>query len=108
MDDQNKMNVTLTIISNYQVKAGFENDFIQMWTSFSRWSSENLDGSGIAYLFQDIAETGSFHSLWPWLNQESLSIGEANTEYKKQAEELKGFCKNTNSEACNIVSSSLG
>jgi heme-degrading monooxygenase HmoA len=99
---------TLTIIGEWVVKSGSEDKFISEWTTFARWSNQNVEGSGIAYLFQESHGLKKFYSLWPWQDEDSIEKWKEHPEYEKFYSAIKGLYEETGSDSCKIVSSSIG
>ncbi len=71
------------------VKAGSENDCIERWTAFTRWSLDNAPGAESFVLVRSTEEPRRFLSLGAW---ESQAAQEAWREMPRM-QELLGHCR---------------
>jgi len=77
------------------VQPGSEEEFIQRWTNFLQWSSDNAPGAVSSVLVRSAEEPRRFLSLGAWESQEAL---EAWREMPRM-QELLGQCR----EVCEEV-----
>lgn len=86
---ENKHYYTLGI---WTVIPGKDLDFINEWTSFAKWTSENISGAGKAYLLRDEKDPLRFTSFGPWDNVNSIEKWRDTEEFKKFAGKVKTLC----------------
>jgi heme-degrading monooxygenase HmoA len=70
------------------VNAGSEDEFIERWTAFTRWSLENIPGARSYVLLRDDAEARRFLSFGSFENQEAVRQWRERPEFT----ELRNAC----------------
>jgi heme-degrading monooxygenase HmoA len=53
--------------------AGSEDDFIERWTAFTKWSLDKAPGAESFVLIRDTADPRRFLSFGAWDNQEAVT-----------------------------------
>jgi heme-degrading monooxygenase HmoA len=91
MENSDKLKETYTL-GIWTVKPGKEGEFIRDWASFADWTSENISGTGKAYLLQDEKSSLRFISFGPWDNPGSIQKWRESTEFKNFVTKVKDLC----------------
>jgi heme-degrading monooxygenase HmoA len=88
----NKENRDIYTLGIWTVKPDKEKDFIDEWTSFAKWTSDNIEGAGKGYLLQDKENTLRFISFGPWKDETFIQKWRDSEEFKNFVTKVKGLC----------------
>jgi len=88
------------------VKAGNEKAFIEEWSKFAKWTSNNHPGAGNGHLLQDSDNPQLFISFGPWKDAESIKTWREDPEFKKFVAKAKELCDSFQPRSLRIVASS--
>jgi heme-degrading monooxygenase HmoA len=76
----------------WQVKAGKENEFIQRWTAWLTWTSENVPGFRSARLLRSEDDPGRFTSFSDWDDDASVKAWKMTSGYEEKLGPVKELC----------------
>ena len=88
----------------WKTKSGKEQTFIEEWTSFARWSSENIAGAGKAYLLQDEKDASRFISFGPWESEQVIQRWRESAPFKEFVGRIKLICEDFQPNTLRAVS----
>jgi heme-degrading monooxygenase HmoA len=77
---------------NWTVKAGSEKEFIEAWTAFTRWSSDNVPGSESFVLIQDQENPQHFLSFGAWRDEDSMRVWRQRPEFQQLFDRCYKLC----------------
>jgi heme-degrading monooxygenase HmoA len=69
---------------SWQPHAGHEEQFLEAWRDFSRWSATMPGAGGEAVLARDLRDCGRFVSFMPWMSLEAIRAWKAHPEFKQR------------------------
>ena len=90
----------------WTVKRGRDKEFIDQWTAFANWTSENFSDGGEGYLLQDESNSSRFISFGPWKNQNAIEQWRSSDEFKNFVVVVKELCSDFQPNTLKLVSSS--
>jgi heme-degrading monooxygenase HmoA len=90
--ETNKPNRDIYTLGIWTVKSDKEKEFINEWTSFANWTSDNIKGAGKGYLLQDKENALRFISFGPWKDESSIQKWRDSEEFKNFVTKVKGLC----------------
>src|SRR5437667_12481597 len=105
MERQNQRDETYTL-GLWTVKPGKENEFVDQWTVFAKWTSKNFSEAKKAYLLQDEKNSLRFISFGPWTNENAIEKWRDSTEFKNFVGTVKELCNDFQPNTLKPVSSS--
>ena len=68
--------------ATWKVKPGNEQEFIDTWKAFAKWTVDNVKGAEYARLLQDNLDATRFVSFAPWNNEETIANWREMDEFK--------------------------
>ncbi|MDD1678163.1 MAG: antibiotic biosynthesis monooxygenase [Methanomicrobiales archaeon] len=74
------------------VKEGKENEFIQTWERFARWTQQYRRGVVYGRLLQDIKDSRRFVTWGPWEDLESLQAWRETVEFQQAFQRFNELC----------------
>ena len=66
----------------WKIKPGAEQEFINEWTEFAKWTSLNFPGAKKGYLLQDEKDPYRFISHGAWENEKIIESWRESNEFK--------------------------
>ena len=75
------------------VRAGSEDDFMERWTAFTKWSLDNAPGAESFVLVRDAADPRRFLSFGAWESQEAVTRWRESPEFSELLGECRELCE---------------
>ena len=75
----------------WKVKPGNEQEFIDTWKAFAKWTADNAKGTKNARLLQDNQDTTKFVSFAPWNDEETIGKWREMDEFKTWMSKLNAL-----------------
>jgi heme-degrading monooxygenase HmoA len=75
------------------VNAGSEDDFIERWTAFTKWSLDKAPGAESFVLIRDTADPRRFLSFGAWDNQEAVTQWRERAEFRELRDACRELCE---------------
>ena len=76
----------------WTVKAGYESEFIKVWSTFATWTAKNYPGIGKANLLQDLDNPSKFVSYGLWDDVKTIKRWRETDEFKAFVIKVKNLC----------------
>ena len=73
------------------VKEGCEEEFVEAWEEFARWSAENFEGASWARLGQQRDNPQHFLSLGSWLDDAEIEAWRAHPEFGRHMTRMEAM-----------------
>jgi len=90
----------------WTVKQGRDQEFIDRWTAFAKWTSENFSEASKGYLLRDESNSSLFISFGPWTNQKAIEKWRGSDQFKNFVAVVKELCSDFQPNTLKLVSSS--
>ena len=90
----------------WTVKQGRDNEFINHWTAFAKWTSENFTEAGQGYLLRDERNSSRFISFGSWTNENAIQKWRGADQFQNFVVIVKELCSDFQPNTLKLVSSS--
>ena len=74
----------------WTVKAGKEEEFINLWQELADWTAREVPGARWARLLQDLDSPNRFVSVGTWESMEAIDAWRGLSAWKDQVERMRG------------------
>ncbi|MBI0584699.1 MAG: antibiotic biosynthesis monooxygenase [Methanomassiliicoccus sp.] len=76
----------------WDVKRGMEDEFVEAWTSFAKWTSKNRPGALGVWLLKDRSFPQRYITFGPWKDLESLKAWRETDEFDSFLDKARKMC----------------
>lgn len=83
------MNRTVFTMGTWLVKPGSEQEFVDRWTEFARWSKATFEGAMSVQLLRDEGNNARFISVGPWRSVEDVQMWRSSEGFQQRVAALK-------------------
>jgi heme-degrading monooxygenase HmoA len=87
------------------VQEGKESEFIELWTAWLTWTSENVPGFRSAKLLRSEDDPRRYVSMSDWDDEASRTKWKASPEFQEKFESVKALCDEFTGGDQEVVSS---
>ena len=91
---------------DWVVKEGNEQEFIDRWTAFAKWTRDNADGADSFWLIQERTNPTHFISFGSWADVESVDKWRSGPEFPDRLGRVREVCDEFAAKDYQLVSSS--
>jgi quinol monooxygenase YgiN len=90
----------------WMVKPGKAEEFINEWTLFAQWTSNNVPSAGKAHLLRDEKDPLRFISFGSWKDEEAIQKWRSSEKFIDFATKIKDLCQDFQPNTLKVVSTS--
>lgn len=90
----------------WHVKPGREDEFVDAWTEFARWTSEHVPGSRRAVLVRDVTDPRRFISFGPWESETAIAAWREMDGFRQRIGRIRDLLERFDASTLELVASS--